>query len=252
MTKNKPRILLFDIETAPNLSYTWGKWEQNVIDFKEQWYMLTFSWKWLGDKKVNVASLPDWNFSYKKNKTNDEQLVFLLWDLFNEADIIIAHNGDEFDIKKVNARFAFHKLPPPAPYKTIDTKKVAKRYFKFESNSLNDLGQYLKLGEKLKTGGFDLWLGCMSNNKKSWKTMCDYNKQDVILLEKIYLYLRPWMNNHPNISLLNGDTQGCPNCGSMNLQKRGFNISRTSRMQRWQCKDCASWHSSPIKGGTVR
>ena len=43
MNKEKtPKILLIDIETAPNLGYIWGKYEQNVIDYKTEWYLLSF------------------------------------------------------------------------------------------------------------------------------------------------------------------------------------------------------------------
>ena len=135
MIKNKAKILLFDIETAPNLGYVWGKWEQDVIEFDRQWYMLCFCAKWLGDKKVMTHALPDFSL-YKKDPENDKELVKKLWELFNEADIIIAHNGDEFDIKKSNARFIYHGFTPNPHYKTIDTKKIAKKYFSFNENNL--------------------------------------------------------------------------------------------------------------------
>ena len=237
MTNKEPRILLYDIETAPNLAYVWGKWEQDVIAFKEEWYMITFSWKWLGEKDTHVLSLPSFK-RYSKDKTDDKNLIVALWELFDEADIVIAHNGNSFDQKKTNARFIYHGLPPPSPYKQIDTKLIAKRYFNFNSNSLNDLGQYLKLGEKLKTGGFDLWLGCLSGDKKSWKTMCDYNKQDVILLEKVYLKLRGWDQQHPNVNLISGDKTNCPSCGSDHYKKRGLNYTKVHTYQGYQCLDC--------------
>ena len=43
-----PRVLLFDIESSPNLSWTWGKWDQNVLRFEREWYILAISWTWLG------------------------------------------------------------------------------------------------------------------------------------------------------------------------------------------------------------
>lgn len=244
------KILLYDIETAPNLGYIWGKYEQDVLSYTREWYMMTFSYKWLGEKKTHVVSLPDFPKTYKANPENDYELVCELWKLFNEADVVIAHNGNSFDQKKANARFIYHNIQPPRPYKQIDTKLVAKKYFNFNSNKLDDLGQYFKLGKKLPTGGFDLWKGCMAGDKKAWKTMCDYNKQDVILLEKVYLKMLPWMNDHPNVALLNGDKKGCPNCGSVDIVKRGLGYSRSSVFQRWKCKTCQSWHQSPIKDGT--
>lgn len=250
LMKKQPKILLFDIETSPNLSYVWGKWEQNILSVKEDWYMISFAWKWLSEKKTQVLSLPDYKDVYKKNKTEDTNLVYDLWKLFDEADIIIAHNGNSFDIKKANALFVKHGFPPPSPYKTIDTKLVAKKYFRFDSNSLNDLGQYLRIGEKLKTGGFDLWLGCIAGDKKAWKTMCDYNKQDVVLLEKVYLKMLPYMTNHPNLALMRGEVSACPNCASKNVSKEGFNYTRSGKQQQWSCKDCRSWHNSPLKEGS--
>lgn len=238
--KSKVKILLYDIETMANLSYVWGKYEQDTIAVEKHWYMLTFAYKWLGESRTHVKSLPDFPM-YKKDKTNDSELVYELWKLFDEADVIIAHNGNAFDVKKTNARFIKHKLPPPTPYKTIDTKLIAKRYFKFDSNKLDDLGDYFGIGRKINTGGFSLWLGCVAGDKKAWKKMCDYNIQDVILLEKVYLEMLPYMTQHPNINLLQGTTHNCPNCGSKDTIKRGKNHTRVSTSQRYQCKDCKSW-----------
>jgi len=250
-TKRKPRILFYDIETAPLVSYTWGIWEVDVIEVKEEWYMLTFAYKWLGEKKTHVVSLPQFGL-YKKDPKNDRELVKKLWSLFDEADVIVAHNGLSFDNKKSNARFIQHNLPPPNPYKTIDTKLVAKRYFKFDSNKLDHLGQYFNLGRKMKHEGFSLWLGCMSGDKKAWNKMCLYNIQDVVLLEKIYLKMLPYMDNHPNTGLYLGEKHACPNCGSHMLQKRGVSHTRTSTSQRFQCNLCHAWSQSPLKGGQLR
>jgi len=248
MKQNKLKILLFDIETFANQAFVWGKYEQNVIAYNKEWFMLSYAYKWYGEKKTHVVSLPDFQL-YKKDKEDDRQLVQTLWELFDEADIVIAHNGNSFDVKKSNARFLFHGLPAPSPYKKIDTKLVAKRYFNFNSNKLDDLGNYFGVGRKIETGGWELWEGCWRGDLKAWKKMCYYNKQDVILLEQVYLKMLPYITNHPNIALLNGDRVACPNCGSIKVQKRGFTYTRVSKNQRWQCQGCASWHQSPIKDG---
>src|SRR3990167_9203428 len=152
MVKNNSKILFFDIETMANLVYTWGKYEQDVIAYQRHWYMLTYAYKWLGEKKAYCHSLPEYPL-YKRNRFDDKQLVKSLWKLFNEADIIIAHNGNQFDIKKANARFIKHKMSPPNPYKTLDTKLIAKRYLKMDSNKLDDIGDYFNIGRKINTGG---------------------------------------------------------------------------------------------------
>lgn len=239
--KNAPRIALIDIENAPNTSYTWGKWEQNVIEFEEHWYILSFSVKWLDKKKITTHALPDFQ-GYEKHKNNDKALVKELWKVFDEADIIIAHNGDRFDIKKANARFAAYDFKPPSPYKSIDTLKVARKHFKFESNKLDDLGQYLNVGRKLPHTGKHLWLGCMRGDEKSWRTMRRYNAQDVALLERVYLRLRPWMTTHPN---LNSYTKRitCPKCQSPHVQQRGWNVTATGKRARIHCQSCGGWSS---------
>lgn len=239
--KSKTRILLWDIETAPNLGYVWGKWEQNVIEFKSNWYILCVAAKWLDEKRVVTHSLPDFRGLYKLDKEDDSMLVGALWKLLDKADVVIAHNGDSFDIKKANARFAIHGMEPPSPYRSIDTRKLAKRYFKFDSNKLDDLGEILNLGRKLPTGGFKTWKGCMQGDRKSWKKMIEYNKQDVLLLEKVYLALRPWMVNHPNINILDGRLDACPTCGSGEIQKRGWYFTTVSKKQRYQCQSCGRW-----------
>jgi DNA polymerase elongation subunit (family B)/DNA-directed RNA polymerase subunit RPC12/RpoP len=246
--KKNPKILLFDIETMANLVYVWGKYEQDVIAYKRHWFMLSFAYKWLGEKKTYVHSLPDYPL-YKKDKLNDQELVKELWKLFDEADIIIAHNGNSFDIKKANARFIKHKLPPPSPYRMIDTKLVAKKYLKMDSNKLDDIGDYFNIGRKINTGGFELWLGCEAGDKKAWKKMCDYNVQDVILLEKVYLEMLPYMIDHPHMGLLiDGSLNKCRNCGSTNIHKRGFGVNSKTRYQRIQCQDCGGWD----KGETIK
>lgn len=245
MSKNKPKILLFDIENAPNLGWVWGKWEQNVLDFERQQYHLCFAYKWLGEKKTKIVSQRDFSV-YKKDRENDKGVILKLWELFDEADIIIAHNGDSFDIKMSNARFLAHGLSAPSSYKTIDTKKVARKYFRLNSNSLNDIGKTFNLGQKLQHTGFELWQGCMKGEKKSWKLMEEYCKQDVVLLEQVYLHMRPWMDNHPNSNLHTGGTHDCPVCASKNTQRRGFSVTRVGKYQRYQCMDCSAWSTGEV------
>jgi RNase_H superfamily len=234
---NKAKVLLYDLETSPNIAYTWGKWEQNVISFQKEWELLSVAYKWLGTKKVECITRQDFK------DTTEKTLVKELWKLLDEADVVVAHNGDAFDNKKAMAKFIQHNLTPPSPYKSIDTKKIAKNRFNFNSNSLGDLGKTLKLGKKLETGGFDLWLKCMAGDKASWKKMTRYNKQDVSLLEKIYLKFRAWTPSHPNLALYSENALGveCPVCSSPHVQKRGFNILRVTKRQRLQCQSCGHW-----------
>lgn len=231
------KILLFDIETAPNLAYVWGKWEQDVLSFKEHWYIISFAYKYLGEKETYVYALPDFKL-YKKEPSNDRELVGKLWKLFDEVDVIVGQNVDAFDIKKSNARFLKHGLEPPSPYKTIDTLKIARKYFKLDSNKLDDLGDYFNIGRKIQTGGFNLWLGCIGGDKEAWHKMKEYNKQDVILLEKVYYKLRAWDKTGANLNLILGGFSNCPRCHSEHVTKNGFYYTKVNTYQSYRCLNC--------------
>jgi hypothetical protein len=223
---------LLDCETTPNLGYTWGKYEQNVIAFVKEWEILTIAWKWLGE-----------NHTYAVGRYTHTELEILdkIHRELCKADIVIAHNGDAFDLKKLNARFIYHGLNAPEPYKSIDTLKVARKHFAFTSNKLADLGKHLGLGDKIDTGGFELWEKCIAGDLRAFNKMLAYNKQDVVLLEKIYLKLRPYMTNHPNVNVLDETSDCCPTCGSFKIQKRGFGLTVGGKYQRYQCTSCGSW-----------
>lgn len=241
------KILLVDIETAPSVGFVWGKWDQNVIEMERDWFVLSFAYQWLDDPSPTIRALPDYK-GYKPGASNDKPLMSDLWELLNEADIVVAHNGDSFDIKKSNARFLSHGLPPPSSYKTVDTLKVAKKYFKFDSNRLGDLGKSLGIGTKVPHVGFALWKGCMAGDKAAWEIMKEYNGQDVVLLKEIYLRIRPWAN-HPDVNLYSDKPRGdhpCPNCGSDHTQRRGVAVARTRKYQRWNCQGCGSWFQGEI------
>ena len=246
-----PKVAFFDIETAPSLGWFWGKlWETSIIDVKTPWYMLSFAYKWQGEDKIHIHALPDYKL-FKKDNEDDKHLIEDLHALFDEADILIAHNGDRFDIRKANARFIMQGLRPPSPYKTIDTLKTARRFFHFESNKLNDLGQYLGVGRKLPHTGFDLWSRCMRGERSAWKTMKDYNARDIILLERVYEKLKPYMSNHPSLTVYTENT-GCPTCESTKTERRGFSVARKRKYQRHHCLSCGSWfQGSIIKPGEL-
>lgn len=235
-----PKIILIDLETSPSLSWVFGFYETNVIAVEKDWRILSFAWKELGGNKTYVRALSDYP-KYKRDIDDDKTLVLDLWKVIDEADIIIAHNGDKFDLPKANARFIYHGLNPPSPYKTIDTLKIARRNFKFDSNRLDDLVRYLKIGKKLATEGFkNTWLGCLKGDLKAWKIMCRYNVHDVDLLEEVYLRLRSWTGTHPNLDNFT-KTGNCPVCQSNKIQRRGWNVSKTGKKERLHCQSCSAW-----------
>lgn len=237
----KPKILVFDIETSPNISYTWETYETNVVEFVEEWQLLTVAWQWLDNQRIEVIG----NCDYKSG--TDKELVHKLWELFNQADIIVGHNIDSFDIKKANARFIHYGLPSPSHYRTVDTMKAYKRHFKDNRNGLDYIAQKHQLGKKLPHTGFDMWKGCMNGDSKSWALMKKYNKQDVIVTTALYKFLLPWIDNHPNVATFL-DKQGCTNCGSVNLKSNGIRFANGTKFRRLQCLECGAWCKQSVKG----
>ena len=238
----EPRICSIDIETFPLLIESWGVYEQNALRIIRPFTICAFTVKWLDGKRITKA-LPDYHGYRPMNdrnfKIDDKKICKDIWKLLDEADIVIAQNGDSFDIKKLNTRFLVHKLPPPSPYKTIDTLKISHSSFGFDSNKLGFLGEQTGHGTKAETGGYGLWVGCMYGDKKAWKKMKEYNRQDVIVLENVYKEFRPWAKQHPNLGIFMG-AGVCPKCGSSNVIKWGIARNRTTTYQQFKCKDCKS------------
>ena len=240
----KPKILLVDIETAPILAHVWGLFDQNVSlnQVKSDWHLLSWSAKWLGDKEIMYMDQRK-----SKDVENDKNILKGIWELLDEADIVIGQNSIAFDTKKLNARFMVHKMGPPSPFRQIDTMRLAKKHFAFTSNKLAYMTEkfctkYKKLEHK-KFPGFELWSECLKGNLQAWKEMEKYNKHDVLALEELYLKLAPW-GTGVDFSTFSSSLRPTCNCGSTDMQARGFNVTTAGKFQRYQCRACGAWCSS--------
>ncbi len=242
-----PKILTLDIETAPIESYHWGLWQQNIglEQIVTEWTILSYCAKWLGDSKVIYQSTG----GRGKSKVRDDYALLKgLWELLNEADIVVAQNGQAFDVKKINARLILNGFKPYSPIKIVDTMLVAKRHFDFTSNKLAWLSTHLtetkKQDHKLFPG-FELWAECLKDNPKAWAEMKAYNVADTVATEQLYLKFRPWVEGHPNVAMYSQmDEMQCPKCGSKHVQKRGKALTQSGEYHRFQCKDCGGWSRS--------
>lgn len=240
------KILLWDCETMPNIAAVWGKYEQNVLWYEQEGYMFCFAYKWLDDKRTRVVSLSDFK-SYKRSPRDDKPLIEALHALFEEADVIIAHNGDSFDQKVANGRYLIHGITKPIPYKQVDTLKISRKNFKLNSNKLDDLARVLGVGRKERTGGIDLWYDVYHGDPKAIKKMLSYNIQDVNLLERVYLKLRPWADNHPALNVYLGRPDACRNCGGTHvIAKTKYRATNSNLYQYFQCSDCGASLKSRI------
>lgn len=236
-----PKILVFDIETAPILGSVWGLWNQNLgLEMIEcDWHVLSWAAKWYGDDEVMYE---DKRETYEEDA--DKELLQGIHKLLDEADIVVTQNGKKFDVKKLNSRFIINGMKPPSSYRHVDTLQIAKKHFGFTSNKLEYMTDKLcKQYKKLSHGkypGFKLWKECLKGNMDAWDEMEEYNVHDVLSLEELYDTLRPWMNNHPNVNLYYDDDKIRCSCGSTDFEHNGYHYTNLSKFDRFQCKVCGS------------
>lgn len=236
-TNHTAKILVFDIETAPLISYHWRHWKQNIYSeqrIEDNWPILTWSAKWLfEDKMYSMKMTPS-----EAIKRDDKRVVEGLWRMIEEADILIAHHGLKFDIPMMNGRFLLHNLPPPSSYLVVDTKNHLKRIVSLPSYKLDDLCKYFGLEGKIKTD-FSWWTKFMEGDPEAIDKMQEYNDKDVYQLEELYLHIRPWLKPHPNLSLfsING-SQCCPSCSSTKATEIGNYNTYVNSYPEYRCDDC--------------
>ena len=233
------RLLILDIETAPHLTYVWRLFQTDVgaNQVLKHASIMCWSAKWLGEKRLYYESA---------QHSSEKAMLAKLLPLLNEADAVVGHNLSRFDAARIRGQCLVHGLSLPAPYKEIDTFKIARKEFDFGSNSLRYLADVLGCtpkSEHKEFPGFELWAECLKGNGKAWRAMKKYNLQDIHSTEELYLKIRPYARQHPNWGVFAEEDQVvCPKCGSTNSQRRGFSRSNVGKFQRFQCTDCGGWH----------
>jgi hypothetical protein len=241
----KPRIVLWDIETEFNVVATFRLLDKhqsipgkNVLNER---YVVSAAWKELSEKKVHSVSVLDYPDLFAKDVRDDMGVLTKLHEVMSDADVLVAHNGDNYDIKYAETRMLVRGLSPLPPVPTIDTLKIARNRFLFNSNRLDYLGQVLGVGRKIHNED-DLWLRVMAGEKKAIQHMVTYNKGDVELLERVFLKLRPYIPNYINRQLFTQETgMRCPICGSTHYTEEGHRYTSTRRYRRYQCQECGHW-----------
>jgi hypothetical protein len=222
-----------DIETAPNLATVWGLFNQNINiqNLINTSYTLCWAAAWYGEDEIIFDSI---------YQSSQRSMIKAIHKLLDEADVVVHYNGSRFDIPVLNREFLLYGLKPPSPYQQVDLLRVARNQFRFTSNKLDFVAQQLGLEGKTKHRGHELWLKCMNRDPEAWAEMEEYNVNDIAVLEAVYEAFKPWIKNHPNRSLFDGEIK-CPVCGSHKLQRRGTARTSGGVYQRYQCGGCGHW-----------
>lgn len=235
-------ILVLDIETAPNLVWVWGFFKQYISPSQvvKSQRVLCFAAKWLGEEKMHYASV---------HGVGEKAMLEKIHALLDKADVVVHQNGQRFDIPMLNTEFLKHGMKPYSPIKQVDLKKVSKDQFRWPTNKLEYVAEAMKIGSKLtEVVRFELWTDCMAGDEAAWEKMEDYNKQDVVLAEKLYNKYLPWIKNHPHHGSYGADAEVCPNCAGKHVQRRGYAVASLKKYPRFQCQNskCGKWFRSNI------
>jgi DNA-directed RNA polymerase subunit RPC12/RpoP len=232
--------LFFDIETSPNIGFFWQsgyKLQVPYTNIIKERAIICICYKWENDTKV-------YSLNWDKDQCDKQMLIDFI-KIANEADELVGHNGDKFDLTWIRTRALFHRLPMFPQYTTIDTLKQARSTFRFNSNKLDYIANFLGIGSKLETG-FGLWRDIVLNNdKKALASMIKYCKNDVVILEKVFNHLSSYVphKTHRGVALYD-DRNSCPHCGSkhINMNKHRTTASGISKVQ-YVCVPCGKYHT---------
>ena len=229
-------ILYFDVETSPMLAYVWGPKADWIPHNQIVHQSFLFCWaaKWGHEKQIKSDKLTPAEIADR----DDSRIVTSLAELVRDADVVVAHNSDGFDIPVLNGRVLLQGLEPLGPVQSIDTLKLARKSFRFTHNKLDALARYLNLGAKIKTD-FELWERVYQGDETAMQEMLRYCKHDVALLEQVFDKLRPHANGIKR--LVDGEGAFCPYCGSRSYQRRGERRTNAGTAQQYQCNDCLKY-----------
>ena len=209
-------------------------------------HLLSHAWAW-GDGEVTGSIL-----TREEMLAHDpERLVLECWSLLDNCDILVAHNGKRFDVKKVNGYFLQYGMPPPSPYRVIDTLLIAKQKFALPFNSLAYLAEFLDVEQKIDTGGVDLWIQCDQGSQEALDKMNEYCMGDIVTLRGVYNRLIGWSNDGVNLALYSDHGASCPHCSSDDVIAIQGKYSHTvaRKYQAYRCNGCGAVLRSNRKEG---
>jgi hypothetical protein len=237
IAQNAPVIGLFDVETLPMSVYEWSLFDEHngieqVINGSS---LLSWSGKFLNDS-VTYSDI----LTPKEAKSrNDKRVTLSCYEFLKKCDMVCGHNVVDFDSRVAATHFLRHGLPP-IKYIQIDTLKIARKEFRFDSNKLQFLNRTLGLREKIENEGFPLWRKCAEGDADALKRMNEYNIGDIAALEDLFYKFRPYIKNIQMALYSETDGTMCPTCGSLDLKVEGSYKTPAGNWDSYRCQSCTS------------
>jgi hypothetical protein len=237
--------LFIDIETSPCIGDFWRPGYNVTLTHKNirvQARIITLAYKWQHEKKINTLV---WSPLKKGRPFSqcDEKLVRKTVDVMNEADEIIAHYGDGFDVPWIRTRSLYHGIITGI-WKTVDTKAWSSKYFILPSNKLDAIAQYLGIGEKIRTE-YDLWESITwEDDQHALDKMSEYNVHDVELLEPVWDALQHYVPPPTHAGVHAGKEKWtCPECGAEPKRRQRPMVSATGMVKhQMYCGACRRYY----------
>jgi len=253
---SKPKIILFDLETLPNLPEALKVWPQ-LSNYPGLTLRATITsiicagWKEYESGRTHCINA--WDFpAWKRDVNNDKHVVKALYEVLKDADAIVTHHGKKFDLPHLQTRLKKHKLNSLHNIPHIDTKQTASRHLYSFNNRLGYLGEQFVGDKKLDHEGWPLWVKVHGRDPKAMDKITRYCKQDVKLLEKIFHDMRPLITNIPNYNLWR-DKDVCPTCGGEKMKSHGWKHNKVAdSYKRLMCLSCGSVCRVDAKGRKPR
>lgn len=239
------KVLFWDLEVAPLLAWMWSL-SQDRVDpghVVQEAFLLGWGAQWRGSSVVHSAVLtPE-----EALAQDDSRVVGEIADLVREADMVVAHNGQRYDLRVLSARVLALGLEPLGPVQMLDTYLLAKRDFRLASLSLGHLAKVLGAPAK-QSLPFSEWAKAYRGDYVALRKIRQYVRQDVRTLAAVFEAMLPHYRSLPRLR----DGNGCPYCGSMDLKKRGVRRTAAATWQRYQCGSCGRYSRDPVPIGELK
>ena len=211
----KLKRLFMDVETTPNLIYSWRTGAKQYISWESivaERQLCSLAWAWNDGPIEAIPWMHGWG------EKADKRIAEKAMELWRDADEIVGHNIQKFDANWLRTRAVFHRLGAMPDVKLVDTLRMARSRFFFNSNTQDYISRYLNGKAKLHTD-FQLWKDVMAGDQKALARMVRYNKRDVSLLRQMYKRMEPYCLPSTHAGVLDDRPRwSCPYCGSMRVK----------------------------------